>query len=145
MSGSEGQSESGAEFRKKFEDLQAERDQLAQASREMAASAFKYVQPEDFEGVAPDKYIEHAKKVSETRAQQREEMFAEMAQEKGLDVKALSEGGSAKAPPKNDAASRIASFGELSGRPPAPPDPTEGLEGRALLEALYAAEEAGQS
>lgn len=139
-----GQSESGAEFRKKFEELQAERNALAQVSREMAASAFKYVQPEDFEGVDPDKYVEHAKKVSETRAQQREEMFAEMAKEKGLDVQALSSGGDRKSP-KSDAASRIASFGELSGRPPAPPDPTEGLEGRALLEALYAAEEAGQS
>lgn len=131
--------ESGADFRQKFEALQAERDQLAQVSRHLAASAFKFVEPTDFEGVDPAKYVEHAQAVSERRAQEREALFAEMAKERGLDLSAP--GSVAPAPQTGSIASRISSIGELSGRPPAGPAPDEGLSGRAALEAIYAAQE----
>jgi hypothetical protein len=136
--GTEGQG-SGADFRAKFEALQAERDTFAQVSRNLAASAFKFVEPGDFDGVEPAKYVEHAQAVSERRAQEREALFAEMAKERGLDLSAS--GGSAPAPKQESIASRISSIGELSGRPPAGPEPDEGLTGRAALEAIYAARE----
>jgi hypothetical protein len=129
--------ESGSDFRAKFEALQAERDTYARLSRELASSAFKYVQPGDFEGVSPDKYVEHAESVSKQRAQERESMFAEMAKERGIDLTAT--GGSQEQ--TGSIASRIASIGELSGRPPGLPAPDEGLTGRAALEAIYAAQE----
>lgn len=135
--------ESGADFRQKFETLQAERDQLSQVSRALAASAYKFVTPEDFEGVEPAKYVEHAEAVSNRRAQEREALFAEMAAERGLDLSASS--GSADAPKQESIASRISSIGELSGRPPAGAAPDEGLTGRAALEAIYAAREGKRS
>jgi hypothetical protein len=137
--GSADQPESGAEFRAKFEALQAENTALTQVSRNLAASAFAYVKPEDFEGVDPAKYVEHASQVSTTRAQEREQLFAEIAKEKGFDPSALSAGTA----PKDETQLRLASVGELRGTPPAPRDPTEGLKGQAALEAYYASQMKG--
>ena len=139
MSDTAGQSVSGAEFRRKFEELQAERDAAVGVARSLASAQFKYVQPGDFEGVALQEYVKHAETVSNTRANEREALFLEEAKARGIDLNALSTGAPAAAT-KDDFASRLASLGEQSGRPPAAPDPTQGLDGRQLLEAIYAAE-----
>jgi hypothetical protein len=131
-----GQSESGADFRAKFEALQAENASLTQVSRNLAASAYPHVRPEDFEGIDPSKYVDHAAQVHNTRVQEREQLFAEIAKERGIDVTALSAG-----QPKDETQLRLASIGELRGTPPAPRDPTEGLKGQAALAAYYAAQE----
>jgi hypothetical protein len=134
-----GQSESGADFRAKFEALQAENASLTQVSRNLAASAYPHVRPEDFEGIDPSKYVDHAAQVHNTRVQEREQLFAEIAKEKGFDPSALSAGTA----PKDETQLRLASVGELRGTPPAPRDPTEGLKGQAALEAYYASQMKG--
>ena len=137
--GPAGQPESGAEFRAKFEALQAENQALTQVGRNLAASAFKYVKPEDFEGIDPVKYVEHAAQVHNTRVAEREALFAEIAKERGLDVSALSQA-DAQAKAQDETQLRLASIGELRGTPPAPRDPAEGLTGQKALEAYYAAQ-----
>ncbi|MDQ3222948.1 MAG: hypothetical protein M3Q75_05665 [Gemmatimonadota bacterium] len=74
------------------------------------------------------------------READRESIFAEMAAARGIDISAMKQD-QANQPPANDAASRIASAGELRGTPPTGPDRLQGLEGRQLLEAEYARQE----
>jgi hypothetical protein len=138
--GSADQPESGADFRAKFEALQAENQALTQVSRNLAASAYAHVKPEDFEGIDPAKYVEHAAQVHNARVQEREQLWSELAREKGIDPSALSQGNAA-AKPQDATQLRLASVGELRGTPPAPRDPTEGLKGQAALAAYYAAQE----
>ncbi len=133
-----GTPESGAEFRRKYEEALAENAALRQAAAGLAQRAFQHVKPGDFEGVDPTKYVETAEAVQSTRETERESIFAEMAAARGIDVSSLTP----PAPPaKSGASDRIASLGEMRGTPPAPRDNTEGLTGRALLEAVYATQE----
>ena len=99
MSGPAGQlDQSGAEFRQKFEDLQAAYAQLAQTAVGLAQKSFPLLQPGDFEGIEPAKFIEVAEATQANRESDRERIFAEMAAAKGIDVSALQQAPAQKPP-----------------------------------------------
>lgn len=128
--------ESGSELRERLEAVLAENKALRGTTTKVVASAYKYVKPEDLDGVDPDQLMDKAKELEAARIEERRRIFEETAKELGLEISADQ---TSKPAGKDETASRIASVGSLTGTPLKPPDPGEGLTGPARIEAVLAA------
>ena len=127
--------ETGSELRERLEAALAENKALRGTTASVVASAYKYVRPEDLDGIDPGQLMDKAKEVEAARTEERRRIFEETAKELGLDISTQP-----SAPPgKDDSASRFASLGSLTGTPLKPPDPGEGLVGPDRVEAVLQA------
>lgn len=112
--------ESGKEFRAKYEALMASE----RALRESFASTFKYVSADDLKDLAPDQLKSKAQEIEASRKAEREALAKEFLAERGVPSEQLETVLSSLAagtPPATQttedesAAARIASLGQLGG------------------------------
>jgi hypothetical protein len=119
--------ESGSEFRQKFESTQAENAALRGALAEKLG-----VSADDLKGVPADQVVAKAAELQEQRRAQREQVLRESLEERGLSGDDLETalaalkgtGAPAPAPAAQPAPSPFASTGSLGGSPVGTPAPT---------------------
>ena len=114
----EGTNESGAEFRQKFEAIQAENQALRGVVAASVAESHSLVKPEDLAGIDAGELATRAAEIQEARAAEQQELIRSGLQGLGWSEERIQQEMAGTVPAAPQAVSHSEALGNMGGAPP---------------------------